>query len=111
VKSLLKDEVETGGDICGVVVNLAVQVANHAVLASFNAAMQIGLEAITLNHHDSLFSADSACTVGHRGLQQLLEGKVASLNSFSTIDLSAAVAEHPSGTLFLNADGIFTAEI
>jgi hypothetical protein len=99
MEGLLRDEVETGGDICGVVVNLAVEVANYAVLASFNAAKQVGLEAITLIHHDLLFSADSACTVAHRGMQQLLEGEVSSLNSSSTIDLSAAAPEHPSGTL------------
>jgi hypothetical protein len=96
--TLLREVVDTGGDICGLVVDLAVEVANYIVLASFNAAKQIGLDSITLLGHHLLTTADSACTAAHRGVQQLLDAGATSLQSSSTIDLSAAAAEHPSGT-------------
>jgi hypothetical protein len=98
MEGLLREEAETGGDICGLVVDLAVEVANYIVLASFNAAKQIGLDSITLLGHHLLMSADSACTAAHRGVQQLLDAGVTSLDSSSTIDLSAASDEHPLGT-------------
>jgi hypothetical protein len=97
MEGLLREEVETGGDICGLVVDLAVEVANYIVLASFNAAKQIGLESITLLGNHLLTTADSACTVAHRGMQQLLDAGLSSVQSSSTIDLSAAAAEHASG--------------
>jgi hypothetical protein len=95
--TLLREVVDTGGDICGLVVDLAVEVANYIVLASFNAAKQIGLDSITLLGYHLLISADSACTAAHRGVQQLLDVGVTSLHSSSTIDLSAAADKHPSG--------------
>jgi hypothetical protein len=98
MEGLLREEAETGGNICGLVVDLAVEVANYIVLASFNAAKQLGLDSITLLGHHLLTTADSACTAAHRGVQQLLDAGMTSLQSSSTIDLSAAAAEHPSGT-------------
>jgi hypothetical protein len=98
MEGLLREEAETGGDICGLVVDLAVEVANYIVLASFNAAQQIGLDSITLLGNHLLTTADSACTAAHRGVQQLLDAGMTSLHSSSTIDLSAAAADHPSGT-------------
>jgi cysteine sulfinate desulfinase/cysteine desulfurase-like protein len=99
---LLSEEIGKGGDFCGRVVKLAVEVANNIVLASFNTVQRIGLEVITLLHHDLIISADSACTVAHRGMQQLLDGVVASKDSSSTIDFSSAAAEHSSGTRSLH---------
>jgi hypothetical protein len=98
MEGLLREEVETGGDICGLVVDLAVEVASYIMLASLNAAKQIGLESITLLGHHLLTTADSACTAAHRGVQQLLDVGLTSLHSSSTIDLSAAADGHPSGT-------------
>jgi hypothetical protein len=109
IEGLLRKDIGTGGDFCGLVVDLAVRVANNVVLASFNAAKQIGLESITLLHQDLILPADSACTVAHRGMQQLLEGEVASMDSFSTIDLSV-FASHPSGTCLLHSHDICSAE-
>jgi hypothetical protein len=97
MEGLLREEAETGGDICGLVVDLAVEVASYIMLASLNAAKQIGLESITLLGHQLLTTADSACAAAHRGVQQLLDVGVTSLHSSSTIDLSAAADEHPSG--------------
>jgi hypothetical protein len=102
-------DIEKGGDFCGRVVDLAVEVSNNIVLASFNTAKRIGLEAITLLYSDLIISADSACTVAHRGMQQLLDGAVATMDSSSTIDLSAAAAEDPSGTLSLHSQASCTA--
>jgi hypothetical protein len=104
MEGLLQKESEKGGDICHLVVGLAIEVANDIVLESFRAAKQVGTEAMTLLYQDSVLLADSACTVAHRGMQQLLEGEVASLDSSSTIDLSAAAAKHPSGTCSLHSD-------
>jgi hypothetical protein len=98
MRGLLRGEIGTGGDFCGLVVDLAIKSANIVVLALLNAAQKIGLEAIALTNQGFLLAADSACTAAYRGLQQLLDGEVASLNSSLTIDLSAAAAEHPSGT-------------
>jgi hypothetical protein len=106
---LLREEIEKGGDFCGHVVKLAVEVANNIVLASFNTVKRIGLEAITLLHHDLIISADSACTAAHQGMQQLLDGAAALKDSSSTIDLSAATAEQPSGTRSLHTQAICTA--
>jgi hypothetical protein len=109
VEMLLREDIDTGSDFCGRVVKLAVKVSNDIVLASFNAVKRIGLEAITLLYHDFIISADSACTVAHRGMQQLLDGIVASKDSSYTIDLSAATAEHPSGAHPLYTQAICTA--
>jgi hypothetical protein len=109
MEALLREDIGTGGDFCGLVVDLAVEVANNVVLESFRMAKQIGLEAITFLHQDLLLLTDTACTVAHRGMQQLLS-EFASLNSSSTIDLSAAAAEHPSGTLSLQTHAICTAD-
>jgi hypothetical protein len=96
---LLRGEAEIGGDFCGLVVDLAVEVANNAALASFNAARSIGLQSATLLHQDIFLMADTACTAAYRGMQQLLDEEVLGLNSSFTIDLSAAAAaEEPSGT-------------
>jgi hypothetical protein len=111
MQGLLRQDIGTGGDFCGRVVDLAVEVSNYVVLESFHAAEHIGLEAITLLYQDLILSADSACTVAHRGMQQLLAGEVASMDSSSTIDLSAAAAsaaaaaaaEHASGSGTLTA--------
>jgi hypothetical protein len=97
MEGLLMEDIATGGNLCGLVVDLAVESANYAVLASFTAAKQIGLESITLLHQDLVLAADSACTVAYRDMQQLLKGGAVSTDSPSTIDLSAAAAGHPFG--------------
>jgi hypothetical protein len=108
MEGLLREDIEKGGDFCRLVVDLAVEVANNVVLESFSAAKQIGLDSITLLFQDLVMSADSACTVAHRGMQQLLDGEFASMDSASTIDLSAAAAaaEQPSGTCPLLNDAL-----
>jgi hypothetical protein len=112
MQGLLRDEIVTGGNFCRLVVDLAVEVAHYVVMASFSAAKRIGLESITLLHQNLVFTAESACTVAHRGMQQLLEGKVAAMDSSCTIDLSAAAAaEHNSGTLPLHTHAICTADV
>jgi hypothetical protein len=111
MEGFLREDIETGGDFCGLVVDLAFEVDNNIVLASYNAAKQIGLEAITLLHQDLILSADSACTVALRGMQQLLEGKLASMDSSARIDLSAATSQHTSGTCLLHTQSICTAKL
>jgi hypothetical protein len=111
MEALLREEIATAGDFCRQVVDLAVEVASYVVLASFTAAKQIGLQSLTLLHQDLISSADSACNIAHRGMQQLLEGEVAAMDSSSTIDLSAASAERPSGTCPLYANVTCTAEV
>jgi hypothetical protein len=101
-EGLSRKDLETRGNLYDLIVDLAVEVANNEVLESFSMAKQIGIVAITCLHQDLLLSADTACTVGHRSMQQLLNSEIASLNSSSTIDIFAAAAEHPSGTLPLN---------
>jgi hypothetical protein len=98
MQGLLRDDIEKGGDFCRLVVDLAVEVSNNVVLESFSAAKQIGLKSMTLLFQDLVLSAESACTVAHRGMQQLLDGEVAAMDSSSTIDLSTAAVEQPSGT-------------
>jgi hypothetical protein len=107
---LLREEMQKGGDFCGLVVDLAIEVANNIVLESLSAAKQIGLEAMTMLYQDIVLSADSACTVAHRGMQQLLDGELASMDSSSTIDLSAGTAGQPSGTHPLHNHANCTAE-
>jgi hypothetical protein len=109
-EALLREDIGKGGDFCGLVVDLAVEVANTVVLASFSAAKQVGLEVIISLQQDLILTADSACSVAHRGMQQLLEGEVASMDSSSTIDLSEAAAERPSGALPLDTHAMCTAD-
>jgi hypothetical protein len=111
MEALMREEIRTAGDFCRQVVDLAAEVSRTVVPASFSAAKLIGLEGITLLHQDLISSADSACSIAHRGMQQLLEGEVAAMDSSSTIDLSAAAAERPSGTLPLNTYATCAAEL
>lgn len=93
---LLTETVQTGGDFCGRVVDLATEAANTALISSFNAAQYIGLQSATLLYDEFALAADTACTVAFRGIQQLLNEDVASQNSSSTIDLTAAAAAEDS---------------
>jgi hypothetical protein len=52
MEALLREETRTTGELCGQVVDLAVEVASYVVLASFIAAKQIGLQSLTLLHRD-----------------------------------------------------------
>jgi hypothetical protein len=101
MEGLLKEETETGGDFCGLVVDLAVEAANNAVLGTFHAAQHIGLKSFTFLQQELLVAADTTCAAAYRGMQQLLDREVVALNSSSTIDLFAA-SEDPSGTPLLS---------
>lgn len=100
MEGLLIEAVETGGDFCGRVVNIAVEVANKLVLASVDATQYIGLDSVMWLDQDFLLAADTSCTVAFRGMQKLLDGSIALQNSSSTIDLTAAASDESSGTLF-----------
>lgn len=95
----LWEDIQTGRDLCGRVVDLAVEVSNTALLSSFDAARYIGLDGLNFLYEEFFFTADTACNAVFREIQELLDGEVASQNSSSTIDLDAATGDDTSGTV------------
>lgn len=98
IAGLLREDIQTAGDVCGRVVDLAVEASNTAFLSSFAAAHYLGLGDTTFLDQDLFFTADTVCAAVLREIQQLLDQELASLSSSYTIDLDAATAEDPSGT-------------
>ena len=97
---ILERYVDTAGDICKNVVDLFIASTNQAVMSSHEAAVRLGLEESHVEP-DALASAETACTVEHRGIQQMLDGSIVEQDNSSTIDLSAATASDLSGAAFV----------
>jgi hypothetical protein len=97
MEALLKESVTTGGDFCDRVVDIAVQVSNAVVVASFDTARQIGLQSVAFMDQDFLLVADTACMASYRGIQQLLDEELSSQDSSSTLELPTAAAAAAGG--------------
>lgn len=95
---LLSEALEVGGNYCKRVVDMAVEAANSAVFLSLDAAERLGQSLAVFLENDLMVAADTACNAAYRGMQALLEGEEAGLDSSDTLDLSAAASEDPKGT-------------
>ena len=69
------------------------------VFSSLNAAEHLGFDSAAFLENELVVAADTSCNAAYRGIQMLMEGEQATLNSASTIDLGAAAAENPDGTI------------
>ena len=100
---MLDRALDIGSNFCERVVDVAVEAANNAVFSSIDTAERLGLESAAVLQNELVVAADTSCNAAYRGIQMLMEGEQASMNSTSTIDLGAAAAEGPSGTILICA--------
>ena len=92
---LLSEALDFAANYCEQVVDMAVEAANRAVFLSLNAAERLGQNAADFLENDIMVAADTSCNVAYRGIQSLLAGEQARLNSNGMLDLGAASAEYP----------------